>query len=198
MRRTRTSLLLSSLLVFNVTLLVAQRAPLRAPDVPFDPSPGAVVDQMLTLAGVHKGDVVYDLGCGDGRIVIAAVQRFGARGVGIDIDPQRIAESRENARTAGVLDRVTFRNQDLFEAKISEATVVTLFLWPEVNLKLRPKLWRDLKPGTRVVSYYWDMGDWVPEKQIDVKNGHSIYLWTIPPKRSSGPVATTPDARGAR
>ena len=198
MRRTRTSLLLLSLLVFNATLVLAQQQRLRAPDVPFDPSPGDVVDQMLTLAGVHKGDVVYDLGCGDGRIVIAAVQRFGARGVGIDIDPQRIAESRESARTAGVLDRVTFRNQDLFEAKISEATVVTLFLWPEVNLKLRPKLWRDLKPGTRVVSYYWDMGDWVPEKQIDVKNGHSIYLWTIPPKRSSGPVATTPDARGAR
>jgi len=198
MKRTRTSLLLSSLLVFNVTLLVAQRAPLRAPDVPFDPSPGDVVDQMLTLAGVHKGDVVYDLGCGDGRIVIAAAQRFGARGVGIDIDPKRITESRENARTAGVLDRVTFRNQDLFEANISQATVVTLFLWPEVNLKLRPKLWRDLKPGTRVVSYYWDMGDWAPEKQIGVKNGHAIYLWTIPPKGSPGAGGPPPDARGAR
>ena len=198
MKRTRTSLLLSSLLVFNVTLLVAQRAPLRAPDVPFDPSPGDVVDQMLTLAGVHKGDVVYDLGCGDGRIVIAAAQRFGARGVGIDIDPKRITESRENARTAGVLDRVTFRNQDLFEANISQATVVTLFLWPEVNLKLRPKLWRDLKPGTRVVSYYWDMGDWAPEKQIGVKNGHAIYLWTILPRRPSGPGGPPPDARGGR
>ena len=187
MRRARMSLLLSSLLVFNATLLLAQREPLRAPDVPFDPSPEYVVDPMLKLAGVHEGDVVYDLGCGDGRIVIAAAQRFGARGVGIDIDPQRIKESLENAHTAGVLDRVTFRNEDLFEANIAQATVVTLFLWPEVNLKLRPKLWHDLKPGTRVVSYYWDMGDWAPEKQIEAGNGHSIYLWTIPPKRSPGP-----------
>jgi ribosomal protein L11 methylase PrmA len=155
--------------------------------VPFDPSPQSVVDQMLKLADVHEGDVVYDLGCGDGRIVIAAAKRFGARGVGIDIDPRRIEESMENARIAGVLDRVTFRNEDIFEANIAQATVVTLFLWPEVNLKLRPNLWRDLKPGTRVVSYYWDMGDWMPEKRIAARTGHSIYLWTIPSKRSPGP-----------
>jgi ribosomal protein L11 methylase PrmA len=149
--------------------------------VPFDPSPHHVVEQMLKLADIRKTDVVYDLGCGDGRIVIAAAQTYGARGVGIDIDPQRIKESQENARAAGVTDRVTFRNEDLFEARISEATVVTLFLWPEVNLKLRPKLLADLKPGTRVVSYYWDMGEWQPEKQIEI-DGHSIYLWTIPAK----------------
>jgi len=182
MTRARASFLLCSLLVLDGLLPLAQQKPLRAPDVPFDPSPRHVVDQMLKLADVHRGDVVYDLGCGDGRIVIAAAQQFGARGVGIDIDPQRIEESRENARKAGLLNRVTFRNEDLFEADIAEATVVTLFLWPEVNLKLRPKLLRDLKPGTRVVSYYWDMGDWVPEKQIPA-DGHAIYLWTIPSTR---------------
>jgi SAM-dependent methyltransferase len=182
MKRAKTSRLLCLLLILNVAFPLAQQKPLRAPDVPFDPSPRHVVDEMLKLADVRKGDVLYDLGCGDGRIVIAAAQQFGARGVGIDIDPQRIKESVENARMAGVLDRVTFRNEDLFEADIADATVVTLFLWPEVNLKLRPKLWRDLKPGTRVVSYYWDMGDWVPEKEIEV-DGHAIYLWTIPPKR---------------
>jgi SAM-dependent methyltransferase len=186
MKRGRLPMLLGTAVVVCAALALAQQKPLRAPDVPFDPSPPHVVDQMLTLAAVHKGDVVYDLGCGDGRIVIAAA-RLGARGVGIDIDPQRIRESRENARAAGVRDRVTFRNEDLFEADIAGATVVTLFLWPEVNLKLRPKLWRDLKPGTRVVSYYWDMGDWTPEKQIDA-GGHWIYLWTIPPKSAQGPT----------
>lgn len=191
MKRINTPLLLGSLLVLSVTLPLAQQKPLRAPDVPFEPSPRHVVDQMLKLADVRKGDVVYDLGCGDGRIVIAAAQQFGARGVGIDIDPQRITESTENARAAGVLDRVTFRNEDLFEANIADATVVTLFLWPEVNLKLRAKLWRDLKPGTRVVSYYWDMGDWAPEKEIEV-DGHAIYLWTIPPRQQQSPRSLVP------
>jgi ribosomal protein L11 methylase PrmA len=126
--------------------------------------------------------VVYDLGCGDGRIVIAAVKDFGARAVGIDIDPERIAESRENARKAGVGKRAAFRNEDLFEADIREATVVTLYLFPWVNLKLRPKLWKELKPGTRVVSHSHDMGDWEPDKEIEVE-GQRIYLWTIrPPK----------------
>ena len=184
MKRAQTSFLLCLLLVFGTALPIAQQQALRAPDVPFDPSPRHVVEQMLKLAEVRKGDVVYDLGCGDGRIVIAAAQQFGARGVGIDIDPARIQESRENARAAGVLARVTFRNEDLFEAGIAQATVVTLFLWPEVNLKLRPKLRRELKPGTRVVSYYWDMGDWAPEKQIEV-DGHPIYLWTVPPRPPS-------------
>jgi SAM-dependent methyltransferase len=173
-------LLLFSSVIVSIAALTAQS--LRAPDVPFQPSPRQVVKQMLALADVRKDDVVYDLGCGDGRILIAAAQLYGARGVGIDIDPQRIKESLRNARVERVEDRVTFRNQDLFQADISEATVVTLFLWPDVNLKLRPKLLRELKPGTRVVSYYWNMGDWTPDKQITV-DGHPIYLWTIPSVR---------------
>jgi len=185
MRHARRSVLLLPILFLSAAALPAGQKPLRSPDVPFDPSPAHVVDEMLKLTEVRKGDVLYDLGCGDGRIVIAAAQRFGARGVGIDIDPQRIKESLENAAAAGVADRVTFRNEDLFEADISGATVVTLFLWPEVNLKLRAKLWQDLKPGTRVVSYYWDMGDWAPEKQIEI-DGHPVYLWTIPPPREVG------------
>jgi SAM-dependent methyltransferase len=183
MSRRRLRLSIGALLLLAAAGPLAGQQPLRAPDVPFDPSPQPVVEQMLKLADVRKSDVVYDLGCGDGRIVITAARQYGARGVGIDIDPQRIAESRENARAGGMTDRVTFRNEDLFEANIAEATVVTLFLWPEVNLKLRPKLLRDLKPGTRVVSYYWNMGDWVPEKELEI-DGHPIYLWTIPAKRS--------------
>jgi ribosomal protein L11 methylase PrmA len=182
MQPTKTFRFLSLFLTLTVTLTLAQQKKLRQPDVVFEPSPENVVEQMLKLAGVHKGDVVYDLGCGDGRIVIAAAKQFGARAVGIDIDPQRIKESTDNARKAGVLDRVTFRNEDLFEADIQEATVVTLFLWRSLNLKLRPKLWKELKPGTRVVSHHWDMDDWAPEKQLEV-DGHPIYLWTIPPER---------------
>jgi SAM-dependent methyltransferase len=164
---------------------LAQERKLRAPDVHYEPSPENVVVEMLRLAGVRKGDVVYDLGCGDGRIVITAAKKFGARGVGIDIDPERIRESLENARKAGVMNRVSFRNEDLFEADIREATVVTLFLWHSVNLKLRPKLWRELRPGTRVVSHHWDMDDWKPEKQTEV-DGHPIYLWTIPARATAG------------
>ncbi len=157
----------------------AQRPPTRAPDVRYEPSSEEVVREMLRLAGVTKDDVVYDLGCGDGRIVIAAAKEHGARGVGIDIDPERIKESVENARKAGVADRVEFRHEDLFESEISDATVVTLYLWPWVNLKLRPKLLRELKPGTRIVSHTHDMGDWPPEKEAEA-GGHKIYLWTIP------------------
>jgi SAM-dependent methyltransferase len=155
---------------------------LREPDVPFQPSPMQVVRQMLLLGGVRRGDVLYDLGCGDGRIPITAAQLYGARGVGIDIDPARIEISRRSARKEGVLARVTFRNEDLFEADISEATVVTLFLWPEVTLALGQKLLRDLRPGTRVVSYFWEISDWLPDREIAV-DGRPIYLWTIPPKR---------------
>lgn len=134
---------------------------------------------MLRLGGVKKGDVVYDLGCGDGRIPIAAARDFGARGVGIDIDPQRIDESNANARKAGVTQMVSFREEDLFEANISDATVVTLFLWPSVNLKLRSKLLKELKPGTRVVSHSHDMGDWKPDRE-EWTEGARLYLWTIP------------------
>jgi precorrin-6B methylase 2 len=154
-------------------------APTRQPDVIFVPTPPEVVEAMLKLAGVTKNDVVYDLGCGDGRIVIAAARDFGARGVGIDIDPQRVKEATENAQKAGVADRVKIIQGDLFEANISEATVVTLYLLPSLNLKLLPKLKKELKPGTRIVSHAFDMGDWKPDKEQDV-NGRHIYLWTIP------------------
>jgi tRNA A58 N-methylase Trm61 len=159
----------------------AQEKELRKPDVIYEPSPQTVVERMLVLANVNNDDIVYDLGCGDGRIVITAAKIFGATGVGIDIDPVRIQESLQNAEKAGVLNRVSFRNEDFFEADIEEATVVTLFLSPRANSKLRPKLLRELKPGTRVVSYYWDMGDWEPDKQIEV-DGDPVYIWTIPEK----------------
>jgi SAM-dependent methyltransferase len=159
----------------------------RKPDVPYEPSPPEVVRAMLELAGVRNEDVVYDLGSGDGRIVIAAARDFGARGVGIDIDPQRIAEANENARRAEVGNRVKFVQGDLFTAEFADATVVTLFLWPEVNLRLRPKL-MSLKPGTRIVSHVHDMGDWKPDRTIQVRmeNGRerTVYLWIVRPTGS--------------
>ena len=139
-------------------LVYSQKTPKRAPDVHWEPTPHEVVAEMLKLVDVKKGDVVYDLGCGDGRNVIAAARDFGARGVGIDIDPQGITESEENARRERVTHLVQFREEDLFEADFREATVVTLFLWPSLNLKLRPRLLKELKPGTRIVSYIHDMG----------------------------------------
>ncbi|HYP53694.1 MAG TPA: 50S ribosomal protein L11 methyltransferase [Pyrinomonadaceae bacterium] len=156
----------------------------RKKDVPYVPTPQPVVDEMLRLANVTKDDIVYDLGCGDGRLVITAVKKFGARrGVGVDIDPQRIKESNENARAAGVTDRVKFMEQDLFETDFKEATVVTLYLLPQVNLRLRPKILSELKPGTRIVSHAFDMGDWKPEKTVTVEpGGQTLYFWTVPPK----------------
>jgi SAM-dependent methyltransferase len=159
----------------------ADQKPKRTPDVHWEPSEPAIVDAMLDLAKVTKKDVVFDLGCGDGRIVIQAARKFQARGVGIDIDPQRIAESKQNAVKAGVAGKVKFITEDLFEAKISDATVVMLYLWPQVNLKLRPKLLAELRPGVRVVSHSHDMGDWKAEKEIEVE-GHRLYFWTIPKK----------------
>ncbi len=158
-------------------------SPLRAPDVRYEPTPPDVIQVMLRLANVKPGDVVYDLGCGDGRIVIAAVRQSGARGVCVDIDPERIVESRENARTAGVTDRIRFLNQDLFVTDIGEATVVMLFLSPEINLKLRPILLRELKPDARIVSHWHDMGDWKPQETVRVQSGgweRPVYFWTIP------------------
>ena len=171
--------LLLLLLGLNLTLTAAQQTPLRQPDVIFVPTPQSIVKQMLELASVKPGDMVYDLGCGDGRVIITAAKQYGVRAVGIDIDPERINQSLENARKAGVEDRVSFRNEDLFEAVISEATVVTLYLLHSLNLKLRPKLWKELKPGTRIVSYNFHVGDWPPVKQIEVLSG-TIYLWIIP------------------
>ena len=166
----------------------AQQSPvappaLRAPDVAYEPTATEVVHAMLRLAKVTADDVVYDLGCGDGRIVITAVRDFGARGVGVDIDPVRIAESRENARQAGVTDRIRFLTEDLFLTDLGDATVVTLFLSQEVNLAVRPKLQRELKPGTRIVSHWHHMGDWKPQETVRVRSAgrdHPIYLWTIP------------------
>ena len=155
----------------------------RAPDVHYEPTPPDVVEVMLRLADVKPGDMIYDLGCGDGRIVIRAVREFGASGVCVDIDPQRIVESRENARAAGVADHIRFLNQDLLATDVSEATVIMLFLSPALNLKARPKLLRELKPGARIVSHWHDMGDWKPQKTVRVQsNGRErpVYLWTIP------------------
>lgn len=152
-------------------------------DVRFEPTPAAVVRQMLTLAGVGPGDVVFDLGSGDGRIPITAARDFGARGVGIEIDPVLIERAKANARGAGVADRVEFRRADMYASELTGATVVTLFLHPEPNLKLRPKLKRDLQPGARVVSYMWHMGDWRPDHSVKV-NRHRIFLWTIPARDS--------------
>jgi SAM-dependent methyltransferase len=149
---------------------------------PYVRTPANVVSAMLKLAGVKASDIVYDLGCGDGRIVIAAAKDYGAHGVGIDIDPERIQEARENARKAGVEALVKFEVNDLFATDIHNATVVALYLLPDVNLRLRPKLLKELKPGTRIVSHDFHMGDWKPEKHELVDAGSSIYLWRIPAK----------------
>jgi SAM-dependent methyltransferase len=174
--------------VLSVAIAAAQSSgPRREPDVPYVPTTEAAVQAMLKLADVKKADVVYDLGCGDGRIVISAAKELGARGVGIDINPVRISEAKENARKAGVEKLVRFEENDLFEADIHEATVVTLFLLPHINLKLRPKLLHDLKPGTRIVSNTFDMGDWKPEKEFIVPDtdeesylSHRLYFWVVP------------------
>ena len=176
------ALLCMFVLVGVTVCATAQAGPPREPDVPYEPTPHGVVAQMLKLAQVREGDVVYDLGCGDGRIVIAAAREQRARGVCVDIDPQRIRESRANAVAAGVAERIRFREQDLFATEIGDATVVMLFLWPEVNLRLRPKLWRELRPGTRVVSYVHHMDDWTPQQTITVQwrwGPRTLYLWTI-------------------
>jgi SAM-dependent methyltransferase len=151
----------------------------REPDVIFVPTPNDVVAKMLEMAQVTAKDTVYDLGCGDGRIVISAAQKYGAQGVGVDIDPQRIAEARESAQKAGVAERVRFVLGDLFETDISPATVVTLYLLTELNIKLKPKLLAELKPGTRVVSHAFAMGEWKPERTAEV-SGNRVYLWRVP------------------
>jgi SAM-dependent methyltransferase len=149
---------------------------------PYVRTPEKVVSAMLKLAGVNATDIVYDLGCGDGRIVIAAAQQYGAHGVGIDIDPERVQEARENARKAGVEALVKFEVNDLFAADIHNATVITLYLLPDVNIRLRPKLLKELKPRTRIVSHDFDMGDWKPDKHELIDAGSSIYLWRTPAK----------------
>ncbi len=154
-------------------------APARRPDVIFVPTPEAVVEAMLQVANVSKNDVVYDLGCGDGRIPVTAAKKYGARGVCFDIDPQRIKEANENVAKNNVGSLVKVVEGDLFEQDLSGATVVTLYLLPSLNVKLMPKLMKELKPGTRIVSHAFDMGDWKPEKELDV-DGRKVYYWTIP------------------
>lgn len=176
--------------ILLATAAAAQQSkPRREPDVPYVPTTEPAVKAMLKLAEVKNTDIVYDLGCGDGRIVVAAAKEFGAHGVGIDINPVRISEAKENARKAGVEKLVRFEENDLFKADIHEATVVTLFLLPAINLKLRPKLLQELKPGTRIVSNTFDMGDWKADKEATVDDGvgdedfglsHHFYLWTVP------------------
>ena len=164
---------------------VAQLQTDKAPDVPYVPTREPVVLKMLEMAKVTKNDVVYDLGSGDGRIVITAAKQFGARGVGIEIDPKLVREATRHARDAGVADRVSFVHGDIFESDIRQATVVTMYLLPEVNMKLRPKLLSDLKPGTRIVSHNYDLGDWKPRRQASVNVGsveHIVYFWVVPPR----------------
>lgn len=153
----------------------------KTPEVPYVPTAQTVVDEMLKLASVRKEDVVYDLGSGDGRIVITAAKNYGARGVGVDVNPERVKEANANALLAGVTSQVKFLQQDLFETDITEASVVTLYLLPAVNLRLRPKLWRELKPGARVVAHSFDMGDWKPDKTVEIE-GARIHYWVIPDK----------------
>lgn len=167
--------------------LIASAQDKKELDVPYVPTSEEAVEAMLKLAGVKKTDVVYDLGCGDGRIVIAAAKLFGAHGVGIDIDPARIAEAKANAKKASVENLVRFEENDLFKADFHEASVVTLFLLTSVNMRLRPKLLQDLKPGSRIVSNTFDMGDWKPDKEISVGDpaesyylSHKFFLWTVP------------------
>ncbi|MEJ5369083.1 MAG: methyltransferase domain-containing protein [Bryobacteraceae bacterium] len=150
-------------------------------DVPYVPTPPPIVEAMLKLGQIQPSDFVIDLGCGDGRIVVMAAEKFGARGMGVDLNPQRIAEAKENARKAGVEDRVEFVEKNLFEADVSKATLVTLYLLPDVNLRLRPKLLRELRTGARIVSHSFDMGDWKPDKKIEV-NGKTLYFWEVTEK----------------
>ena len=156
-------------------------APARRPDVIFVPTPEAVVEAMLQVAGVTKSDVLYDLGCGNGIIPITAAKKYGTRAVCVDIDPVRIKEINENVAKNSVGNLVRVVEGDLFEQDLSPASVVTLYLLPSLNVKLMPKLMKELKPGTRVVSHAFDMGDWKPEKELDV-DGRKVYMWTIPKK----------------
>ena len=158
----------------------AATRPQRKLDVWYVPTPHEIVDRMLDVAKVRIGDVVYDLGCGDGRMVIAAAKKYGTRGVGVDLDPARIREARANAKREGVESLVTFKVADMFATDLREATVVLLYLLPELNRRLKPKLFAELRPGARVVSHDWDMGrDWPPDEYVKL-GGDGIYLWIMP------------------
>jgi cyclopropane fatty-acyl-phospholipid synthase-like methyltransferase len=182
----RLLLLLILLTTRTATPCAADQLPTRAPDVGFEPTTLAVADEMLKLAHVGPDDVVYDLGSGDGRIVVLAAQRYRARGVGIELEPTLVAKARDAAATAGVSDRVTFVEGDLFTTDISPATVVTLYLWPGVNRRLETKLRRELRPGTRIVSNSFGIGNWSPDQRVRAGDGTELMLWTVPraPARS--------------
>jgi trans-aconitate methyltransferase len=177
---------------FDVVAIEPSFAPTQALtgeslDVPYVPTPQSVVNKMLDIAKVNDKDYLIDLGSGDGRILIAAAKRFGAKGMGVDIDAARIQEAKTNAINARVEDKVEFRKQDLFETDLRKATVLTMYLLPRVNLQLRPRILNELKPGTRVVSHNFDMGDWQPDQKIKV-DGRTIYLWIVP-ERGAYPTA---------
>lgn len=174
----------------GLALATAACAGLLGYDASYQPTPDPVVEAMLRLAAVGEHDVVYDLGSGDGRIPITAARRFGARAVGIEIDPWLVLRSLRAAEAAGVAERVRFVHQDLFDADLTPATVVTLFLSRDLNLRLRPKLQRELRPGTRIVSHQHDMGDWRPDRQVEVEASGGrlpIYLWLVPPRPRAMP-----------
>jgi SAM-dependent methyltransferase len=164
---------------FDLNLVRAQEGKI----VPYVPTPQEVVERMLDLAQVKKGDVVYDLGSGDGRIVVTAAKKYGVKAVGFEIDPQRIKESHENIKKAGVENLVEIRQQDIRTVDLSPATVLTMYLLPEVNLMIRPNIWKQMKPGSRIVSHDFDMGDWKPLKTENIKDGsswdHTLYLWHV-------------------
>ncbi len=165
-----------------------------SPDVPYVSTPHKIVDEMVRLADVKASDVVYDLGCGDGRLVIAAVKKTGCRGVGIDIDPERIKESRANARASGVQDRVRFVEQNFFASDIREATVMLIYLFPDINIRLRAKFLSEMKPGSRLVSNAFDMGDWRPDNSAGI-GGQRVYYWVIPANATGTWKWRSPDGR---
>jgi SAM-dependent methyltransferase len=190
--------LLVSVLLWGCMLSNPPRVPAEKPalDVPYEPTSYGIAREMLNMAGVTSKDLIYDLGCGDGRIVIMAAKERGAKGVGVDLDPERIRESRENAKAAGVTHLIRFFERDLFDTDISQATVVMLYLYPEVNLKLRPKLLRELKPGTRIVSHSHTMGDWADDATKKVE-GHDLHFFEVPANLTGTWRWDEPDGRGA-
>jgi trans-aconitate methyltransferase len=190
MHRRRTALLVTLALGWAL-VLVPHAADGDRPvlDVPYVRTPQRVVEAMLEVARVSRDDIVYDLGSGDGRIVITAAQKYGARGIGYDIDPERIEEARANARAAGVEGRVRFELQNIFTADFREATVVTMYLLPDVNLKIKPRLLDQLRPGTRVVSHAFDLGEWKPDRVLNIKGDdgqYTVYFWVVPPRKPGG------------